>query len=210
MKRADFMKHGNFEDLEPEVREWINQIRNVSEALFLHMVDFVDKGVQCESDYIRIYPRPWVGEKNFLFTFFKEIKSPEVDKVTCAIPENYIDLLLSMNGAHIYSMELFGIASRIGQANLIDHSKFQARDICYSNERLKRQYGLSDDYTYFAVRPYSFTENVGYFFDSAGNISARLKNGSVVGKWSTLEQFFQEELEKSKSYEKEQNRLHSH
>ncbi len=203
------MKHSKLEAFDVKVQERINQIRNVSEALFVHLYEFIDKGMQFLSDHLRVYPRPWVGEKNYLFTFFKGVNASEIDRISCILPENYINLLLVMNGAHIYSMELFGVASRVvGHSNFIDYEKFQARDISHANSRLKRDYGLSDEYTYFAVRPYSFTENVGYFFDKHGRISARLKNGNIVGDWESLEGFFQEELEKSRNFEEKQNQLY--
>ncbi|MBK8972756.1 MAG: hypothetical protein IPM37_16005 [Hahellaceae bacterium] len=187
--------------------EWAELISNRSPAIYSHMSKFVEKGFDIEDGNLRVYRRLWVGDRNYLFTFFQGFDG--LINLPFSVASYYIDFLKDFNGCLLYGLQLFGVAQTT-EDNLIDYSKFQAQDIIQANRTLKKSYkNVPEQFIYFGVRPYSFSENVGYFIEPSGGISGYLKSNEVIGKWRNLEEFLQTTLEDAKNFESRMGRLYS-
>ena len=56
------------------------------------------------------------------------------------------------------------------------------------------EYAAPPEWFHFGGSHWTYSDNVGFFLDPAGNVIGRLKNGERVGQWPDFESFFADEL----------------
>jgi hypothetical protein len=77
---------------------------------------------------------------------------------------------------------------------MLDRAILQPLDIGEANRHWRREYNADALLFHFGSGHYSRTEKLGYFLDAEGRVEAYLRGGKEVGKWSSLREFFAEEL----------------
>lgn len=87
-------------------------------------------------------------------------------------------------------MSLFGIIESFTRSFLQCHS-LQTANVYWKNS-----FKVDKTFFCFGGSPYSYEENVGYFYDGNKIISIR-KNGEIVGEWNDFSMFLNDEISKS-------------
>lgn len=160
---------------------------------------FDAQGGEEDGGTLRIGLNPEYGERYAACTIYAPLVQ-SVDRLP--IPKPYVDLLGRFNGAHLYSIDLFGI--------LEDESN---RRRCMAID-LANRYWISEfqrlpkGVFYFGGRTFSYEENLGYFYNESLQVISARKSGEIVKSWPSVDDMIRDEWEVSKRVEIEtQNRL---
>jgi hypothetical protein len=150
---------------------------------------------------IQIAHRPWVAPLNYSITLFPPAKKTWIKKFKgWHIPDSYRDLLLATNALFAFGLSLYGLTPSLqGNPPLLDRSRLQCLDIGLANQDWIFEYEVDRALLYFGGKEYSFTENSGYFMSSDGQVQAIRKSGKVLGRWDSLAQFLQDELNEAEA-----------
>jgi len=112
-----------------------------------------------------------------------------------SIPPVYRSVLTKLGGASLFKGALFGVPrSMLHDPPMLDRSISQPWDIGEVNRHWRREYNADALLFHFGSGHYSRTERLGYFLDAEGRVEAYLRGGKEVRKWSSLREFFAEEL----------------
>jgi hypothetical protein len=118
------------------------------------------------------------------------------------LPKEYQDFLKSMNGCELFGMSLLGLTPSIykNEVGTLNRSVFQCNDIGIANSFYKQEYDLKDkSLLLFGSGTLSYTENIGYFWDTNnGQIKLIRNNGEVLIIYEDFNSFLTTETQKSK------------
>lgn len=150
-------------------------------------------------DAVEICNRPAIGPSAYAITLFlplSEATTLRYEQVhQFSISPRYRPILQKLNGAHLFGMGLFGIPpSMANDVPKLDRSGSAPFDVATANLYWKNGYPVPPDWFHFGSSDFSYTERVGYFFDSDGTIVSMLKSGERIGKWATFPTFLAEEI----------------
>ena len=145
---------------------------------------------------IQIGHRPWVSPLNYALSLFPPAKKAWIKKFKGkGIPDSYAHLLLATNGLFAFGLRLYGLPPSLqGNPPLQDRSRLQCLDLGAANEDRIFQYEVDRDLLYFGGREYSYTENLGYFMSTDGQIQSIRKSGEMLRRWGTFSEFLHHEL----------------
>ncbi|MGH9761435.1 MAG: hypothetical protein ACREDR_23375, partial [Blastocatellia bacterium] len=147
---------------------------------------------------------PNIAPKAYALRFFAPLSSDLIDSYqsihNIRVSSYYLPILQKLNGAHAFELSLFGIPpSMASDPPLLDRSVAQPLDIGTANTVWKRGYAVEKDWFHFGGGPYTFDENIGYFFDQSGTIHSMRKSGKSLGSWRTFKQFLVDELARAEA-----------
>ena len=106
------------------------------------------------------------------------------------IPVDLRRVLRVMNGCHCFDLSLFGVTARVTE--LLNRREPVALRLAFGLADWAGEYGRAGSF-HFGGAPWTYEENVGYFWSDQGPFSART-NGEVVGKWASVADLFDAEL----------------
>ena len=158
-----------------------------------------------------ISKRPKIGTEAYALILYEGIADENISKYEqiheLKINPQYRKILLALSGAFLFQISLFGIPPTMNQFPArLDRSSLQPHDLATANRIWKINFKDVDHLFHFGGGPWSDHENVGYFIDADGNISAILKDGTVIKSWNKFGQFLASELERAeKSYPEYEN-----
>jgi len=126
------------------------------------------------------------------------IHAPIVQSVTAdPIPPAYWQVLKKFNGAKVFAINLFGMLED-------ESNRRQCLSLTSANRFWINGYRkLPKSSFHFASRWYSWSENIGYFYDSSLRVFSARKSGEVIGVWPTVEAMLREECGIAKRLETE-------
>jgi hypothetical protein len=104
------------------------------------------------------------------------------------VPDDLYRVLRVMNGCHCFELSLFGVAG----SDLLDRGVRAPLRLAFALEDWAHDYGRAGEF-YFGSAPWTYEEDVGYFWSPSGPCSART-TGAIVGKWPTLNALLLAEL----------------
>jgi len=150
--------------------------------------------------------RPKIGTEAYACTIFPAISAglmARYEELHCSefhIPIAYRKVLLRMNGASIFRLSLYGLPiSMCQEPPLLDRSARQPLDLGSANLHWRRRYSSDRGQFQFGASPYSREENVAYFLNGNGSVSAVLNGGRKIWEWSSIQRFLEVELLRSES-----------
>lgn len=113
------------------------------------------------------------------------------------IPSQYQTILQRFNGAKLFAISLFG---------LLDDRSNQRR--CLSLEHANQFWingykGLPSRSFHFGSRTFSYSENIGYFYNEPGEVYCANKSGKILNLWPSIEEMLRDEWKISKEIEAE-------
>jgi hypothetical protein len=122
------------------------------------------------------------------------------NRPTLEIPEVYKRVLLRLNGATVFRMNLFGLPPTMCQdPPVLDRSTPQPLDLGAANSFWRNRYASRPLQFYFGSGQYSHEENTGYFLNEDGSIDALIREGRRVWSWASLEPFLTAEIARSEA-----------
>jgi len=149
-------------------------------------------------DTLNIFHRPWNAPLNWGLMLYKgaEIKWFEQfrEMTKKEIPEFYKNFLSLINGCFIFDISLYGLTPSVYLKGTLDRSILQCHDLATANSQWIKEYEVDKKYFHFGGRQYSYSENLGYFFDG-DKITAILPNGNVINEWTNYFEFLFDEIE---------------
>lgn len=80
---------------------------------------------------------------------------------------------------------------------VVNRNELQPFDLATANRIWKIAFKGADNLFYFGSGPWSHSEDVGYFIDSEGNISAILKSGKTISTWEMFSEFLRDEIDRA-------------
>jgi len=150
-----------------------------------------------DNSTLKILHRPWVAPLNWGLMLYPGAPQDWLagyhEKTGRAIPEFYSRFLSAINGCFIYDLSLFGIPSSMHEKNLLNRRVLQCHDLATANRDWVCEYRITPDYFHFGSRSYSYSENIGYFWDN-GKIKSVRKNGKTQSEWNDFTAFLQDEI----------------
>jgi hypothetical protein len=151
---------------------------------------------------IRISKRRKIGTEAYAIILYKGLSDEDIQKYErmhqFKIHPSYRNILLSINGAFLFQMSLFGIPPSMNSNTLfLDRSVLQPHDLSTAHLSWRHEFKNCEELFHFGGGPWSFTDNVGYFLDTNGKIYSVLKDGNIVDSWSDFKEFISIELERS-------------
>ena len=157
-------------------------------------------------DTVMIAHRPWVAPLNYLITLYPGAKPSWFGKYRqlhgITIPPVLRSLLSVTNGCFVFGLSLFGMPPSMRKnPPMLDRTRLQCLDIASANQHWKQQYATHSQHFYFGSRYYSDCENAAYFLVGRTSIVAVLKDGNVIGEWSDLGSFLNDEIQASEKRE---------
>jgi hypothetical protein len=109
-------------------------------------------------------------------------------------------VLLRLNGATVFRMNLFGLPPTMCQdPPLLDRSARQPLDLGAANSFWRKRYAPRSSQFHFGSSQYSHDENMGYFLNEDGTIDALIRGGRRLWSWASLEPFLAAELARSEA-----------
>jgi len=149
------------------------------------------------SETLNILHRPWVAPFNWGLRLYNGADKNWPDqfeqKTLRAIPDFYKDFLLEINGCFIYDLSLFGLTPSIFSKGTLDRTQLQCHDLLTANTDWIQNYKVDKRNFHFGGRSYTFSENIGYFFDG-NEIKALRSNGRTIKSWQSFSVFLDEEI----------------
>lgn len=188
------------------LRDELSPIRDVA----VRLID-ADPKYTLRNGALSISKRPKIGSQAYALTLYAGVTEDGISKYEqihdFEIDPNYRKILLTLSGAFLFQISLFGIPLTMTQfPPRLDRSKLQPHDLATANRSWKSDFKCIDHLFYFGGGPWSHHENVGYFLDAEGNTSAILKDGTVTKSWNKFGEFLTSELERAeKNYTKYEN-----
>ena len=79
------------------------------------------------------------------------------------------------------------------EKNLLNRRVLQCHDLAMANHDWILEYKVARGCFYFGSRSYSYSENMGYFWDNDKIKSVR-KNGKTLAEWTDFTDFLQDEI----------------
>ncbi len=158
-----------------------------------------------------ISKRPKIGTEAYALNLFEGVSHDDISKYErihgLEINPCYRKILLSLSGAFLFQISLFGIPPSMNQfPPRLDRSSPQPHDLATANRIWNFEFKDVDHLFHFGGGPWSHHENVGYFLDAEGKISAVLKDGTVIKSWDKFGEFLTSELERAeKNYPEYEN-----
>jgi hypothetical protein len=154
------------------------------------------------SGALEISHRPRIGSGAFALRIFPGADAQMIadyeDIHRLAIFDKYRNLLLRMNGAHIFNLSLYGIPpSMAKRPPLLNRETSWPYDLASSQKGWKRTDSQGLMQLWIGSGPHNRNEHVGYFLFVDGSVEARLKDGSVLGGWPNLEDFLKVEVRRA-------------
>lgn len=147
---------------------------------------------------VQIYNRPWIAPLNFGLFLFPAADKLWInifeEKTGLEIPSIYKEILLNMNGCHIYNFSLYGLPRSIYENELLDRSSVQPLSLESANTFWKINYNISKDFFYIGGREYNEEENLGYFINGNKIVSVKT-NGEILNSWNSFNEFLDEEID---------------
>jgi hypothetical protein len=116
------------------------------------------------------------------------------------IPEVYKRVLLRLNGATVFRINLFGLPATMCQdPPMLDRSARQPLDLGTANASWRKRYAPRPSQLQFGSGPYSYEENTAYFLNEDGSIDAPIAGGRRVRNWPSLGPFLATELARAEA-----------
>lgn len=167
----------------------------------MRLID-ADPKYKWSNGVLSISKRPKIGSQTYALILYEGITDDGISKYEqiheFEINPNYRKILLTLSGAFLFQISLFGIPLTMNQfPPRLDRSSLQPHDLASANRFWKSEFKNIDHLFHFGGGPWSHRENVGYFLDAEGNISAILKNGTVINSWDKFSEFLINELERA-------------
>jgi len=152
--------------------------------------------------------RPWVAELNYMLMVYPGIDSNSLDRYCqrfeIQVPKMYADFLCAVNGGFFFGMSLCGVPlSMLGNPPLLDRRILLCHDLATAATRWIGEYSVPEGFFHFGGRHFSFSANVGYFFDRENRIVCVRGKKKVIGEWTSFTDFLSDELRASEKLEEE-------
>lgn len=152
--------------------------------------------------------RPWVAPMNYMLMLYPGVAGESLerysDRFELQVPEPYADFLRAVNGGFFFGMSLSGIpGSMLGNPPLLDRSQLQCHDLSMCARSWILEYNVPPGFFHFGGRKYSYSQNVGYFFDGDRRIVSIRGRKKVIGEWGSFSDFLRDELAESEKLEEE-------
>ena len=148
-------------------------------------------------DTLKIFHRPWVAPLNWALTLFPGAPQDWLEeyrnRTGQAIPDFYHQFLSAINGCFVFDISLYGIPASMHEQNMLNRRVLQCHDLGMANQDWISEYKKISGHFHFGGRSYSYSENIGYFWDS-GKIRSVRKNGKTLGEWTDFTSFLQDEI----------------
>ena len=159
---------------------------------------------EVKSDTIGLSYRPHVAPQFYALRLFSPLPQPNLAQYQLInginISPHYLPILEKLNGANVFQLSLFGVPpSMANNPPLLDRSTENPYDISIANKNWKFEFDIPKDWFYFGGGPFSFDENVGYFFDSVGTIYSVRNNGVRLSSWHSFPMFLHDEISRCES-----------
>jgi hypothetical protein len=156
-------------------------------------------GVDVKADAIAVSHRPHVAPHSYALRLYAPLPFNAISKYEqtrgITISPHYLPIIKKLNGTHAFEFSLYGIPpSMASDLPLLDRSVAQPYDIGTANRFWKLEYSVPQEWFHFGGGPYSYDENIGYFFDPEGKILASRKNGEVLRNWTSFKNFLSDEI----------------
>ena len=120
------------------------------------------------------------------------------------IPPAYWQVLKKFNGAKLFAIDLFGLLE--DESNQRRCLSLTSANRFWINEYRRLPKGSF----HFGSRTYSWSENIGYFYDSSFRVFSARKSGEVIRVWPSVEAMLREEFSIARQLETEmRSRLRS-
>ena len=149
---------------------------------------------------MNIFHRPWVAPFNWGLRLYKGVDKNWLEqfeqKTQKVIPDFYKDFLLEINGCFIYDLSLFGLLPSIFLKGVLDRTQLQCHDLVTANTNWIYEYKVDKNNFHFGGRSYTYSENIGYFFDS-NKIRALRSNGKTIKEWQNFSVFLNDEIKEA-------------
>lgn len=150
-----------------------------------------------ENRTLKILHRPWVAPLNWGLTLYPGAPHDWLaeyrERTGQPIPEFYSRFLSAINGCFIYDLSLYGIPPSMHEKNLLNRRVLQCHDLATANRDWICEYKVAPGSFYFGGRSYSYSENIGYFWDN-GKIRSVRKNGKTQSEWTDFTTFLHDEI----------------
>lgn len=190
MTTAEELISGLSDDLEP--------VRVVAKR-FLGADSCVDPatGALCASHRPRIAPlayalRIFPGAGRSLIASYEGVHEIKI----CG---SYRSLLMRMNGAYLFQIDLFGIPPTMATCPpLLDRSALWLLDLATAQKYWWRKYTTGED-CFVGYGPYSSNDPLGYFMSEDGAVRAVQVGGAVFRSWPSVRGFLTDELARAES-----------
>lgn len=169
-----------------------------------------DAVVDPASGAMLISHRPKVAPEAYAFVLFPGVPAEVISRYeeihsnaqrgSLAIPSLYRDQLARLNGASMFEIHLYGLPRSMSSAPpLLNRSVRQPMDLATANRNWSSEYKPGRSQFHIGGGPYSYEDNLGYFFNGDGSVDALRKGGVSFGTWPTFGHFLVEELARAAS-----------
>ena len=98
-----------------------------------------------------------------------------------SIPSAYFEVLQSFNGAKLFATNLFGMLEE--ESNQRRCLSLEAANTLWINGYSR----LPANSFHFGVRTFSWTENIGYFYDESHRVYSARQSGEILKRWPSFE-----------------------
>lgn len=116
------------------------------------------------------------------------------------IPTAYRNVLSRLNGAWMFQLSVFGLPPSMCQyPPLLDRTAHQPLDLGTANSDWRRKYAADPEQFHFGSSQFSAEENIAYFLNANGSVTAMLRGGHKVWDWPSIEGFLNAELPRAES-----------
>jgi hypothetical protein len=182
--------------------EFLAPLKESASRYLKHQSDIGKDGV------MDIGHRPWVAELNYILMIYPGIESEALNRYCqrfeIRVPDVYADFLRAVNGGFFFGMSLCGVPlSMLGNPPLLDRRILQCHDLATAATQWIREYRVPEGFFKFGSRHFSYSGNVGYFFDGNNRIVSVRGKKKVTGEWSSFAEFLSDELTASEKLEEE-------
>jgi hypothetical protein len=165
-------------------------------------------GVIGKDGVMDIGHRPWVAELNYMLMIYPGIDTNVLNRYCrrfeIQVPEVYAEFLRAVNGGFFFGMSLCGVPlSMLGNPPLLDRRVLQCHDLATAATRWIGEYNVPEGFFHFGGRHFSFSANVGYFFDGENRIVCVRGKKKVIAEWTSVSDFLKDELAASEKLEEE-------
>jgi hypothetical protein len=169
---------------------------------------FADVAIEAGTGAALISHRPAIAPEAYACVLFPGITTSAIrryDEIRRSsgreiieIPEVYKSVLLRINGAAVFGMNLFGVPpTMLNDPPLLDRTSRRPLDLGMANSLWRKRYAPRQSQFQFGSAPYSKEENTAYFLNEDGTIEALLGGGQRIRSWSSLGAFLSAELARS-------------